>query len=215
MPVPAGYSRISLIGHLQPQEVFDTSFWVAGGAASLEDANSLANGVAGIIKQSGTFTNTLKCITNQDGYDTVRAYVYAQGGTAADYVAEATVGLIGTGNPTSLPLQCSRVLTLLTQQVGRSNRGRMFLPATGSLMSSQALISTPLSADLANEWAALFTSVSEIALASGLSPVASVVSFTRSLAHTVSAVRVDNRMDIQRRRANKQEPNLISTVPVA
>jgi hypothetical protein len=210
MAIPSGVCRVSLVGTLGSDEVFDTSFWTLGGAGSLADAQFIADGVAGLIKGTGAFTNTLSLLAGPGQYSQVRVYAYPTGGPSATWVAEASLELTGTGT-TAMPYQTCAVVSLRTAESGRSARGRMYLPATGIGVGSDHQMSSTFVPDLAEEWATLLTAVDNLVAPDGGNPSVVVVSQTRTNTLIVDRVIVDSRLDIQRRRANKQQPSTTST----
>lgn len=201
MGIPSGVARISLVGHQTGGEIFDTSFWVGGTGVptSNADANTYA---AQVSSQLGgpTLTELCSLLDSDSGYDEVRVYSYPSGGPTASFVGSATIGS-GTGtNSTFMPLQQCMCITLLTGLSGRQNRGRMYLPATGLSLTSGHLFSGTTVQNVVEAMAGFFGGVNGL----GSTNDVCVVSQTATTFHTVTAVRADERPDIQRRRANRQ-----------
>ena len=213
MPVPTGHCRISLVGTQGSSEIFDTSFWTLGGSGSLGQLQDLVNAIADILKTSGAMTETLAIAPSSASYTAVRGYAYQATGTKATFVAEASLGLDGTGSVTH-PLTTCCVVSLRTPNVGRSNRGRMYLPAGGAFMSTSSFFNGTGFPNLASEWAAIFGLVNAIELDGGGNPVVSVVSFTGGTSNVVTHVTVDSRPDTQRRRSNRQGTGTVYSADV-
>lgn len=202
MPIPAGVCRCSLVGTVGGSEIFDTSFWVLGGTASLSDTQALADGIAGILTATNAMQNTLSVAMPDTTYTQVRCYAYTAAGTSATWVTEASVNKTGTGTVPAA-LQVSIVVSLRTQFVGRSRRGRMYLPANGYGLGTDHQGSSGFIATLAEEWATILGNVNAINLPGGGNPSVCVVSQTLNDTAVVNAVIVDSVPDVQRRRANK------------
>jgi len=209
MPRPANVSHAVLVGHLPDGEVFNTGFWLDGPAPITDaEATIFAGQIATRINGSA-FLSAAKTLMSADAaYDSVRVYGYATAGAPATGIGEAAIvagaGTAGTG--TGTPLQIALVATLLTASSSRSGRGRMYLPViAGAQFASHYVIdssATAVSAGLA----LLFD-----ALNAGLpSNHVVVMSATHSIVHPVTSVRVDNRADVQRRRANDQAATFTS-----
>lgn len=197
MAIPAGVNRISLIGTQPHGEQFDTSFWLASqNVTSAAEANALAANVAGHLESEGL--NLKAMLMNGAAYTSVRAYCYPQGGPAAQYVGTADVtGMTGTSS-VSLPLQTCAVASLHTGLSGRSYRGRMYLPLTGA-----ALQNGYIKSDALDEYGAAIHAFlqAENDDESAQSGIVVIVSQTRTLYTPVTAVTMDDKPDVQRRRA--------------
>lgn len=206
LPVPAGHCRISLVGTTFSAEIFDTSFWVLGGSESLPELQGMVDAIAAIIKGTGAFDQTLAALVSSGEYTAVRGYAYPNGGTKSTWVAEADLGLAGTGSYHALQ-QCV-VVSLRSTNVGRSNRGRMYLPGCGMGMAASQPLYTAGDVDaLATEWQSIFKAVNSIELSGGANPSVVIVSFTNTDSIVCSSIQIDNKPDIQRRRANRLLPD--------
>lgn len=209
MAIPAQCARISLIGTSPLGEIFDTSFWVGALIADQAEANAAASTVAGLIA-STTLDDAIKAIITADTkYTEVRVYAYPTGGPNATAIGAAPVNLTGTA-PTgqSLPLQVSLVATLQTDFAGRSFRGRMYFPAHGALMGTNHLFAPQVAQNLALALGPFLTGVNAV-----LYPVC-IVSQTLSTKTPVTQVKVDNKPDIQRRRANRAVASAVQLASV-
>lgn len=115
--------------------------------------------------------------------------------------AEAAPDAPITGNGAATkPFQIALVCSLLTARVGRSYRGRLYLPALGAQFASGTVRVDPQSAGaVASEMADFLDGV--VAAWPGASPIASaIVSQTRDVITRVTSVRVGDVLDTQRRR---------------
>jgi len=193
--------HINLTGHLTGGEQFVTGFWVVTPTyLSQTELNSLATSVAALITAT-TFATTRSVISSDSGYDKVRLYQYEAGAPKAVKVAEASItGVIGTGTSYQ-SLQSALVISLRTGIPGARNRGRMYIPWTAAGLGTDHQIgSTSLDAVLA-EWQTFFNAVNALTNVDSIQ----VVSRTGSGAFaTVIQLVADTRVDVQRRRANKQ-----------
>lgn len=213
MGVPAGMVKWSIAGTAPSSEIFNTSFWTLGGGSDLGELQDAVNAVASAIKTN--LTNTLLLIGSDTTYDSVTGYSYTTGGTKADFAAEASLGpAAGTNTGHAVPLQVCAVLSLRTDVLGRSARGRMYLPANGASIDATHQLSSSLVDAVNGEWATIFTAVQEIILDNGGNPTVVVVSHTHTSFEPVTHLTMDTRCDIQRRRANKQTANHVADVTV-
>lgn len=193
MARPANLSKTVLSGFLAGGEIFQTGFWNPGALITEEIAQAAADSFAASWN-GGTNVPFLDLLSPDSGYDKVTVYSYPNPTGPAELSAEAA--LTGNGRNTSQhPDQCCVVVTLLTGKAGRRNRGRMFLPANGMPLTSHQLTLVQAQ-NVADGWTALIEDTQTFA------PV--VVSQVAGTANDVTSVRVDTRIDIQRRRANSQ-----------
>lgn len=200
MPIPLGYSRAVLSGHLRNGEIFQWGFWCSeaptDAAAANTNAQAIATAYEGLQSTAGTPQHL---IDNASGYDHVRVYSYPNGGPRAEFVGEAPITSgVGTGAG-DLPNQCCIVATLETGLAGRRHRGRVYLPANAQqLTTGQAASGDPA---LYASWMVQFIRAVNSAVAPGFVVVLSQVAGS---AQRVTAVTVDSRVDIQRRRADRE-----------
>ena len=191
-------------GQLPGGEQWQSGFWVQGAVPA--DAGT-ANELAGLWKaqlsasdDSGAMRLQMTLNPSSVTMDYVRVYPYPTGGPVAPFVGEASATLVGTGFPT-LPNQACVVLTLLTNLSGRRHRGRMYLPAQKlSLAGANGQAAQGDIDTIVDGWTTCFSDWNE----SGDNGHITVVSATGSIASTVTSLRARSRLDVQRRRANKQ-----------
>jgi poly(3-hydroxybutyrate) depolymerase len=208
MALPAQVARVAINGHLAQGEVFTTGYWIFAGATLNSQAacDALATFIAGDIVAN----NVGKTVLSTDSaYTDVKVYAYNTGGSApADFISDKTCALTGSGGG-SLPLQAAIVVSLRTAVNTARGRGRMYIPADGATLAAHQL-STPSPATVGAEWAGHLSRVN----ANSDTQTVSVVSTAGGVVHPVLNVIVDSRIDIQRRRANKQSIVSSSTVAV-
>lgn len=201
MPIPLGYSRHVLSGHLPNGEKFQTGFWVSeapsDAAATTADAQAVATYLNAHWADVGSPTSHLSA---GGQYELVTVYSYPSGGPDASYVGTAALtGGSGTGTQ-SYPDQCSMCVSLHTGLSGRTHNGRMYIPylAGGALSAGQ--IGSSLLNNYATWWKTTFDGIN-----SAVSPGFTVVlSQKLGTAQRVTSLSIDSRMDIQRRRADRE-----------
>ena len=200
MAIVAGVNRLSIVGTGPSGEIFDTSFWVEGPVvASNTQANALAEAAATHFIASARAA-LLNLIYSDYVYRSIRAYCYPSGGPAASFIGEHSIGdAPGTASSPSLPLQTAMVASLRTGSAGRRHRGRMYLPASGAPITNHQFQSTNVN-NVSAGMAAFFTALN----ADVVGATVHIVSQVGGGAVTpVTAVIVDAKPDIQRRRADK------------
>lgn len=191
-----------------------TGCWFTpGGVATLSALETACNNARDIIA-AATYKSALTNILSSDqAYDKITAYLYLDPKLKATYGASASfagAGIAGSSSP-SLPLQTSLCVTLGTGHSGASYRGRMYLPATGAAMQAGHTIAdvnvTPVANAIAGtsttdgllwDWARAL----DAAGTGGSDPV--VYSRKLDLTNVITTVSIDNRPDVQRRRARSQ-----------
>ena len=131
----------------------------------------------------------------------VTCYVYLSSTGGATYVGEySSTPNPGTSSAAALPLQVGLVLTLRTGSAGRSFRGRMYLPINNLSLDAGHEAPVAALADLCTSWATAFSDWNT----GGTGTEVCVISTQRGVATPVTSVTMDSRMDVQRRRANRQ-----------
>lgn len=189
-----------LYGTVGATEIFETGFWVVGTTPSSDlDVQTMAGKVAAAWEANSTQQKSI--ISNDTAYTEVRGYFYGDTSGKATHTGSAPItGGGGTSAGFNCPLQTCMVMTLRTGYAGRSNRGRMYLPANGINLGTDHLYGSAALQSLVIEFAAFLSDV----ITDGSIGAPVVVSRTESAYQTITAVDADYRPDIQRRRANKQ-----------
>lgn len=208
MSIPSLTTRVQVRGHFPGAEIFEWGYWLGGAPVSQDDANNLAAAQKTLF-DSALKTLLLPHINADSGYDEIRVYAYPTGGPSAAFVGSAALGYAGTGSTTcNNPLQVALVVTLLTGLAGRRNRGRLYLP----YQLSTGLTNHQLTQSQINP---IGTAFADFAGGQNVGQQISVVSQVGAGAQNpITAVKVDSRLDVQRRRANKQTALFNTTVPV-
>lgn len=206
MAIPAGVTKVVYGGTLDRGEVWECGFWVFG-ALPQNAAEANANAQLWFAQlsaddPSGAVRITLTTIgSNTTVLLYTRVYVYPAGGPRAAYVGEH-IGTPLAGNSSRLlPLQSAVVVSERTGLSGRSNRGRMYLPAANIGAGGNGQLSTAQAQTVADGWATCFSDWN----ASGDNGTVVVVSPTHGTHEPVSQIIVDTRLDVQRRRANQEQ----------
>lgn len=212
MPRPADTSRVLLEGHLNGGEIFQTGFALDASATSNANAADIAAAIASLL-ETHALTQLKGILFTGCGYDTVRVYGYPAGGAApAAYQGEAPItGGAGTGGSGNGILQACLVCSLRTGIPGRRYRGRMYLPACGIVVAgglTDPTATLAIATAMANFLGAVTGSVP-------IDANVAVVSAVGSTSTPVAGVIVDDRIDIQRRRADRLSPTESTYVPLA
>lgn len=212
MPRPANVAHVVLEGHLNGGEEFQTGFWLDKSPTSNANAADIAQAVATLL-QDDALTQLKGILFTGSGYDRVRVYGYPTGGTApAAYQGEAPItGGAGTGGSGNGINQACLVCSLRTGIPGRRFRGRMYLPANG-IVAAGGLTDPTATLAIATAMAHFLGDVT------GSVPInanVAVVSTVGSETTPVASVIVDDRIDIQRRRADRLTPTEATEVPLS
>lgn len=201
MAIPLGYSRNVIRGHLIGGEIFEWGFWSAEAPADDAAANAQATAVATAYTTAiGTGTGPHTFLSTGESIDQVRVYSYTTGGPTAQHVGSAPLSQGGTTTATC-PNQVAVVCTLQTGFSGRRNRGRCYLPCTHTSALVNGQLSSAQTTALAQFMQKFFQNVN-----SAVTQPVVVLSQVAGSANNVLTIRVDSRLDIQRRRANRQAP---------
>lgn len=198
MAIPAHVGRIIMRGHLYGGDEWETGWW---GSGAMFDTDSGCQEVADGVKArllTSAVEDVLRALWSAStGMDSIWVYGYPAGGPKSGAMATASITTYTGVGSNQLPNQMALVATTETGRPGRSYRGRMFWPATGvSLQNGQVLDGT--CANLAQATATLLEPVS------GDTGGPVVLSSKLGTTRAISAIRVDSRMDIQRRRAQQE-----------
>lgn len=200
MPIPSGYSRSVVSGTLPGGEIWAIGLWAneapSDQAATQSQADSFADDLTTKWSDSGspaTFNTAQMSATR------LTVYSYLAAGGRATHVAESGLSLPGVNTQSSQPDQCCLVASLRTGMSGRRHRGRVYWPLTGSGLV-QGQVADPLAQnhatwmrDLIQAWNGHLADERMV-----------VLSQTAGTSAPITAITVDTRVDIQRRRANRQ-----------
>lgn len=199
MPPPAQRTRIVITGQLPGSEIFSFGWWGTGSFAS---ESALASYLSAVVASTAFLTPINYLIQNLSDSGTyvrkISAYYYATQSNQATFQAEQLHDVRGNGTPTH-PNQVAVCCTTLTGLPGRSRRGRFYLPGTHAPVSGALAQMDQETVDNVAENAA---NLVESSYGAGFTPA--VVSGVAGTATVIRTVRVDSRLDIQRRRANRE-----------
>lgn len=211
MAYPAGSGRVAIQGTVTDGEIFEVTFGLLNVlVANGTEANTLAQRIA--THFTADLGGAAAAIMSTDmTYTGIKVYCYPESGTKATYIGQAPMSVPGT-SPTLGPLQVSCVATLLTGLAGRRNRGRMYFPACGSAYAAGHLFIPAPVAALPPAIAQFFQDIAQDATASAQP---SVISLASSSGQAITQVTVNQRADIQRRRADKQPNGTTTSANVA
>jgi hypothetical protein len=209
--IPSGYSKNVLSGTLPGGEIFATAFWCNEAPSDDTATQAQADNFAGEFNTAVADTGSpVSFLSSQGQYTDLTVYSYLDDTGKATYSAVSPItGGSGTGNPT-MPNQVAIVATLLTGLTGRRRRGRMYFPCLSTTLTNgqASALPNPFATWLAN----YFTACN-----SHLGSAASIVVLSQvgGDSRHVTAISVDTRLDIQRRRADRETVAGSFTAPVS
>lgn len=193
MGIPANVVKNVISGLFVGGESWQTTWWDSSTTPpSVDDTSTgLFAATSEFTTMITEFSNFWSSATSATDFD---QYGYTGGGAASSH-GHASLSVTGAGSAV-LPYQCCVVMTLRTGLPGRSYRGRMYWPATGTAISNTTgLLNTGLVNNCVDALATFFG-----ALTGG---TAVVVSQTNTTMQEVTSVDADYVPDTQRRRVNK------------
>lgn len=197
----AGAQRWSVGISLAPQGAGEPSMSPAQAGAFATQLFTDFNTTAWSTTTTGA-TALKDLLGTQGTLDKVRFYLYGNQ-SQAQIIGESTnTAVAGTGS-VKCPPQIALVATLLTGLAGASYRGRIYLPCLTYSADGSGNIATGIPALVATSLANFF-SVVRTRTAGGANWIPAVSGAAGS--NPVSAVRVDNVLDTQRRRRDKIVP---------
>lgn len=202
MPIPQGTVKMVVSGTLPGGEIFSHGYQLNGNSGWSQTQLDAVLGVAvGGLTNNFLTTSVKAFFSTQTVWTKVRAYLIGAGGATILQSESATLNLAGTAAASPTPNQCALVATLLTGFPGRSKRGRSYLPGPSAGILAAGQISQANAQTIAAAFAAWMTFHRD----HPTNPAAPVVaSATLSATLPMVQVRVDTRLDVQRRRAGKQ-----------
>lgn len=214
------YGRLVLGGTNAGGDSWSIGFSVVGISDASEDTlatwlSDLATPISTAANSSGT-SGFLAVTANDTKLSTLRAYCYPTGAPPAAVTAEFTYATPIAGFATGkAPYECAVVATLETGYSGRRSRGRVYVPGDG-VSTGTHQINQAACDEVANGIAAVINAVNASTAPSGTGNPFVVVSGAGGTGpqHLVTRVRVDSKVDVQRRRQNKVVATATSTVAV-
>lgn len=200
MPRPGPITKVVIAGTAPEGDIFNTGYWISHTNAFASQA-ALQTFLNAELSTAHTVLTSLAGTLLVDGssFDKITMYYHAtDGDTPATYQAEGDLSISASGTQ-SLPNQASVVATLLTGIPGRRARGRMYWPCWKPTISDgTAQLTDSVITAVATQTAALLQAWNTTVDA------AVVTSSVASHSWAITTVSVDSRVDIQRRRANRQ-----------
>lgn len=157
---------------------------------------------ASLLAATNTLITNLETNMGEDtAWNVLKTYYYPPGEAAASVVGEAAPSSPLTGSVSSpqSPYQVALVATLLTGLSGSTNKGRIYLPLNAPVLTDRQLVAgnALAFANIVRTWLIAINSTDI-----NTTPVDVIVA-GHAAAHPVNQVRVDSRLDIQRRRTDK------------
>lgn len=213
MAIPSGYSRSTFYGTLPGGDIFNFSLWANEAPADQAATQAQADAFATEFKVSpGTNVSAWQICSTTTTFSGVRVYSYLDTTGKATHIADSAIGQAGTASSGStLPNQCCVVVTLKSAVAGRRSQGRIYLPCTNQALSSPPALSTAIVTGLANWMADLIHRLnSHIG-----SQKIGVLSQVGATFQPFTTVKVDSKIDIQRRRANKGVISYTYSTPIS
>lgn len=179
----------------------------SGPVTEYEDLERWAGVVAGTMETWAT-SNVFRQLLSTSGYiDSVRV----EARNAANQLTQAaevqlSPSLQGNGVANKIYQSCV-VFTFLTGRPGRSYKGRMYWPALAASLSANLRLSQSTIDSYATNGVELLEMIGGAGATDGEFPIPVVVSQTTGVATAITAVRVGDILDIQRRRRDSLTEN--------
>lgn len=212
MPPAANYARVVYSGYLNGGEIWNTGFSVGTlpGALTQDLADAIAD-AANKAADQPAFGGFMRIAAGNIWapstiWASTKVYLYAGSGSAVVVAEKFTNPQIPGTAGQVLPNQCCLVVSLRTGAPGRRNRGRMYLPATGGPLGNDAEVAGPKVTAVS---AAVALGLSRFNDAGVGNPA--VVSQVGGTIRRITQVVTDSRIDIQRRRANRENVTFTQT----
>lgn len=203
LPVIAGVVRAAVSGKVPSAQNW-TNVWhfrYSGGASSPGPTDITALDALFTRVYSGTaFGGGFPWLTKCGSAVTLTkiSYVILDGSALGQDVAKS---LLGTGGATSVPSECSPVLTLRSNQRGRSHRGRVYLPPfLQANLTADGRLNSTAATDFINQVNGFKTALGG-ALVSPFWEMG-IASYKLSVFTPLASATMDLDVDVQRRRKN-------------
>lgn len=210
--------QIRIRGTINDVQTWSTGYTVYSPEGAPSGLDGLQAYVTSLHTPTATWWNASngpKVIANSDTKIVSLEGLWIEAGnTMASAVAVEAMGsseCIGTGS-SATQTQAALVLSLRTPNTTARGRGRMYLPATGygALIGSAHYLNTTSVDGIANATKTYFDDVNALTIEGDTAVI--VVGSQLATPPTVTSVRVDNELDVQRRRANKIKASYIKSV---
>jgi len=206
MPMPNGsFWRVSIGGQINDTDTWSINRWLylvsVGTGPNQSDHDAIASGQ--LADFNSTFwnpaTNPYKAMNAAaTTLATCKVYYYLNGVLTAESSSSITP-VAGTSTNVQ-PAYCAQVFTLRTSGFGRSQRGRLYLPRTGSNNSGTTLQYTNFQAHVDNMAAFLGAKTYN---GSNITVGPTVMSLTHGTTNIITKVTMDSKPDTQRGRESR------------
>ena len=195
-------------GTIDTAQDWSTSFFLGlneGSSVDADTINAIATAVWAPVDTwaSAAAGLVMSDVTKVTG---LRVYLYEAGATHASIVGEHTPSTPVTGEGSQyLPALACLVQSLRTEFIGKSQRGRMYVPFTAGALSNAGQASDDVCSGMADATSTLFSSVNALNLTADAVTGQTVVvaSFTKGATTPVTEVIVDSVVDTQHRRQDR------------
>lgn len=200
---PEFLARFVCYGTLPAGEIWASGFWMSmlAGPADGADWQSTCEAVGtAMFGHAAWFTDQNVAAATWQG---VKGYYHASNPAApAVFAGDEVFGSAKVGDASGdvMPNQVSLVATTQTGQSGRSFRGRMYIPTT-NLTITAGFVGSGQVDSVATNLAACLKAARDAEVSRLM-----VVSIAKNVMTLMTALRVDDKADIQRRRANRIGP---------
>jgi hypothetical protein len=201
--LPAGLCKIVISGTLPGGEVFAHSqgFDIQTEPVTQTVLNTFTQQASDLWVSTFLTAAVTACYPTVTAWKQVRGYLYGSAGKSVLVANANPINVPGTNGGSPCPNQVAHVLTTLTGVPGRSHRGRVYLPAPGTSLLTAGQVTTANNTTIVNAYAAWLNAIRNSATAPGFGVVASS---TQGAMFTMTQIAGNTRLDVQRRRANKQ-----------
>ena len=205
--IPSGYSKTVLEGTLPGGEIWQCGIWAneAPSDEAATQAQADAFGADFTTTWGGSHNNIGNFWASNTGITQLRTYSYLDDSGKATYVGVHDLSHFGSATQ-SMPDQIALAITLQTGYSGRRRRGRIYWPVNAGALSSGQLSEAQCGnfcdffATLLDAWNTHLASQSMV-----------VLSQVAGNSHPITAIRVDSKLDTQRRRAQSMAANATAT----
>lgn len=201
--------KVVIRGSIGSVQAWSTGFWFKGTVdIGTLDVAQIAGAIQPLVEAWATAIHGYWTPTTQ--YEGLDVYYYPATGTVATEVGHASPSspVVGVSSTAAMPTYVSAVHSLKTLNVGRSYRGRAYVPTTNMPLAASGQMDNSTCVALATAFRDILSGVNALDLtASGVTgPTCVVASFTKGLTTPVNRVTVDSLMDVQHRREDSFGP---------
>lgn len=212
MTYGAGTCKFIFAGTMQGSEVFAHGFQGNVPTTTVQsDLSAICAAVAGLWSTNFLTTTIKGLFPSTTVWTTLTAYLY-QGGKNAALTAQSQISAgNGTAGGGALPNQIALVATLLSGVPGRTNRGRSYLPGPTFTALGNGQLTVANAGTIAAAFASFLTAVKNAPTWGALPVIASP--HTGSF-QPLKSIRIDTKLDTQRRRSNKVAVAGASTINI-